>query len=270
MVKTKFVQRFPAHEDPALSAQLYQTGPGSGTLNWTWAMRYVFSALADPERARFPERPAAGVDRTSSPSLGYWTALQGYMTYVLGWRRHDLGLQWWLAEGREHGHHPRLDLLRSVWDHDGALDNYLAWAMAAPGGQNPTSIYPKQDAASSVPPDSRWNRWLADNKHLLLSSWGPFGLHLEMGDHLKEIEQDPVGAHRWYAEPEAERAVLEVESFGNAFRVLREGLGLPARFRPTWRVRVFAHDVGYLGEYRRSWESGLWFSGPHRYHARGI
>lgn len=91
-----------------------------------------------------------------------------------------------------------------------------------------------------------------------------------MGDHLKEIEQNPVGAHRWYAEAEAERAVLEVESFGTAFRVLRDGLGLPAHFRPTWRVRVFAHDVGYLGEYRRSWESGLWFSGPHRYHARGI
>ncbi len=30
MVERKFVQRFPAHEDPALSAQLYQTGPESG------------------------------------------------------------------------------------------------------------------------------------------------------------------------------------------------------------------------------------------------
>lgn len=36
-----------------------------------------------------------------------------------------------------------------------------------------------------------------------------------------------------------------------------------------WRIDVFVRPFGFLGTYRHSWETGLWFSGKHRYHTVG-
>ena len=37
----------------------------------------------------------------------------------------------------------------------------------------------------------------------------------------------------------------------------------------SWHVDVLCRPVGWLGTYRRSRQSGVWFSGPHRYHQVG-
>jgi hypothetical protein len=34
-------------------------------------------------------------------------------------------------------------------------------------------------------------------------------------------------------------------------------------------VDVFVRQIGFVGTYRRSRDTGLWFAGQHRYHAVG-
>jgi hypothetical protein len=54
------------------------------------------------------------------------------------------------------------------------------------------------------------------------------------------------------------------------YRALVEaGSTLPQVEQRSWHVDVYARPVGHLGTYRRSRISGLWFSGPHRYHDPG-
>jgi hypothetical protein len=85
-----------------------------GTDGWTWALPLVFQSLASPSTARFPQRPGGGPHEVEAGVLGYWAALQGFLTYVLGWRRHDRGLRWWIDQGRP-TEDPHLAFLTEVW-----------------------------------------------------------------------------------------------------------------------------------------------------------
>jgi hypothetical protein len=38
---------------------------------------------------------------------------------------------------------------------------------------------------------------------------------------------------------------------------------------PSWRVDVVCQPLGWLGTFRRSRRSGLWFTGRHRWHELG-
>lgn len=70
---------------------------------------------------------------------------------------------------------------------------------------------------------------------------------------------------------EARRATLIVESMVGWYRALVEaGSTLPTLKDRSWHIDVYARPVGYLGTYRRSRVSGIWFSGPHRYHEPGF
>lgn len=37
----------------------------------------------------------------------------------------------------------------------------------------------------------------------------------------------------------------------------------------SWKIDVVVKPIGYLGIYRRSMQTGLWFTGRHHYHAAG-
>ena len=44
---------------------------------------------------------------------------------------------------------------------------------------------------------------------------------------------------------------------------------LPTLKNQSWYVDVFVKPVGWLGTFRRSRATGLWFSGQHRFHTPG-
>lgn len=44
---------------------------------------------------------------------------------------------------------------------------------------------------------------------------------------------------------------------------------LPMRGVHSWKVEVHVDSVGLIGTFRRSAETGLWFSGKHRTHMMG-
>jgi hypothetical protein len=66
-------------------------------------------------------------------------------------------------------------------------------------------------------------------------------------------------------------AVLSLDSMTGWYRALVDaGASLPDIGQRSWRVDVVVKQVGFLGTFRRSRVSSIWFSGRHEIHARGI
>lgn len=100
----------------------------------------------------------------------------------------------------------------------------------------------------------------------------PAGLHLEShGGHLTE----PLN-RAWTHTPVAHtatdqrRAVLMLDSMVGWYAELAEqGQRLPDIGSRSWHVDVVIRPVGWLGTFRRSHLTGLWFTGSHSVHAAG-
>ncbi|TFC71929.1 MULTISPECIES: hypothetical protein [unclassified Cryobacterium] len=95
-----------------------------------------------------------------------------------------------------------------------------------------------------------------------------------MGDHISDWgnvdERARVDGTLTVKSAAARRAVFEISSLaGWHTRLTQLGEQLPQDKTKSWHVDVYVQNVGYLGVYRRSWTTGLWFSGPHRYHEMG-
>jgi hypothetical protein len=70
--------------------------------------------------------------------------------------------------------------------------------------------------------------------------------------------------------PEQRRGSLILDSMVGWYRALIEaGDQLPAVGGRSWRVDVVVRPAGWLGTFRRSRTTGLWFSGRHRFHLVG-
>jgi hypothetical protein len=255
-----------------------------GQFEWCWGVPLIIRGLTLP-RVDLPI-PANPVDRTircmPDPGvLGYWAALQYVLTYSLGWSRHDRGLRAWY-DARKPTDTPALRLLSDVWDSDGNLDAYLWWThrngLSAGGAlSREHGTVPTGDELSPI-----WTRQLKDSRSCALEYQGltnsedprPDGLHLEMGDHISgwgsidEVAQ--AEGTLTVKSSTARTAVFEMPSLaGWHTRLTQLGNTLAQDKSKSWHVDVYVRNVGYLGVYRRSWKTGLWFSGPHRYHSMG-
>lgn len=51
--------------------------------------------------------------------------------------------------------------------------------------------------------------------------------------------------------------------------LMERGDALPTTGIQSWKVDVFVKPVGFLGTYRKSFDTGLWFTGQHRHHLAG-
>ncbi|WP_251449398.1 hypothetical protein [Microbacterium sp. Marseille-Q6648] len=270
-----------------------------GQFEWTWAVPMPYRALADPHGiCVMPISPADTIRRNEAGhpkgnfhhGLAYFATLQSFLTYSFGWTRHDLGLLWWYRNDRPVDD-PRMALLREIWDADGMLERYMAWCIdhgpgewkAGPG--TPIRHWAKHlNQAPAVLTEAdreRLNaqRRLAESGDLCASPWG---MHLEDGGHIgapsgRQWKHLPVpaelaeSARISHSDPARGRATLVTEHVTGWYSTLAD-LGATLPPRPggrSWRVDVFVQPIGYLGEYRHSWSTGLWFAGRHRYHAVG-
>lgn len=50
---------------------------------------------------------------------------------------------------------------------------------------------------------------------------------------------------------------------------MKYGATLPSLGTGSWHVDVVVKPMGWLGTFRRSWVTGLWFQGRHLIHAAG-
>jgi hypothetical protein len=92
---------------------------------------------------------------------------------------------------------------------------------------------------------------------------------LHLSRHL--VAADGASTSRMFIEREEERkAVVVVEPLvGWYVGLARAGATLPEIGEHSWYVDVICPPVGWLGTYRRSRRTGLWFAGKHSVHELG-
>lgn len=275
-----------------------------GDVNWTWAVGMPYQVLANAHAVgAMPASPNAtkrrnehgGAQGNFEHGLGYFASLQSFLTYSLGWTRHDLGLRWWFENGR-----PVIDsrfaLIRAVWDADGMLLRYLAWCVErATSTQGlswtgePLHLWAETINRAPAALTAAWRQRLAEHETAAKSgdlSASPWGMHLERGDHIGApsgwdwagyagsvvAPRDLDGAARLVATDEASRRATYLSDFVGGWYEGLATLGSQLSSQSgerSWRIGVYVRPIGYLGEYRRSRSTGLWFAGRHRYHSVG-
>jgi hypothetical protein len=230
-----------------------------------------------------PEAPRAGGPHQQG--LGYFASLQSFLTYSFAWTRHDRGLLWWYEAGMPTTD-PRFELIKLVWERDGLLDRYLGWFVDRGMWDNGPRAYE---------PLRQWSRRLDEQRDTLSpemalrlnrarraaetddSSRSPWGMHLEGGDHISAPSQAQTHGD---AEPSARIVAARADSRTATFVADRvtgwysalcdRGAELPPLpAKSSWYVDVFVKPIGFMGTFRRSRETGLWFSGKHQLHAVG-
>lgn len=218
--------------------------------------------------------------RRSAQQLAYYTALQSFLTYSFGWSRHDKGLLWWYGEGWP-TEDRRLAFMKDIWFFDDTLTGYLAWCA-------------RMDPERAVSPLRRWLKqpdlgpltipetWASKFREALSDGvWtgGTDPMHLGGGWHgttasaLPEdgLDRPLANARLADVDGESRSATFIADGIHGWYAKLAQlGEALPSLAdNRSWRVEVYVRPIGFLGTYRRSRVTGLWFSGQHRYHIVG-
>jgi hypothetical protein len=241
-----------------------------GQWEWCWAVSLPYRAVNTPSvGAPMPAAPRSGVDFMQY--LGYWTALQSFLTYSFGWTRHDRGLRWWYDAGKPIDD-PRLALLDAVWERDGTLLAYAEWCHDSLGsfGHQPLAQWTNYDSQPEVLTPEWELRFRVLSQQRKDDGTTPHGKHLEGGDHAAGPAADHYEAVLTVTDSSARRAVYTSRTALGWYRGLVElGAKLPPSSDASWRVDVYVQLIGFVGTYRRSRKTGLWFAGRHRFHSVG-
>lgn len=257
------------------------------TLAWEWAIALPYRCLADPEQGLvMPASPTTirddfeNYDRRFRQRLAYYTSLQSFLTYSFGWTRHDKGLLWWYDAGWPTTD-ARFALLKDIWFYDQTLTGYLAWS---------TTVDPEQ----AVRPLRQWatktdltpievpNTW-SDKLRAALSEsdWtgGSDPMHLGGGWHggaasgfLDGGDANEMASARLIGVDAESRSATFIADGINGWYASLSDLAQqlpPLKNGRNWHIEVYVRPIGFLGVYRRSHQTGLWFSGQHRYHSVG-
>lgn len=274
-----------------------------GQSEWVWAVPLPYRLLADPRGAgTMPASPrdALATDRYGNTQgrfghgLGYFACLQSFLTYSFGWTRHDRGIRAWHESGRPTDD-PRLALIDAVWGEDRMLLRYAAWCTDAASGRGETWLGEPLHAFMATPADltpmahdDAWDAIVRAERAAAMGddlTTSPWGMHLGLGGHIGApsawhgTAARPAGgsaspawrARMVGADPVRRRATYVSDGVYGWYAGLAS-LGSELADTPggsSWRVDVFVKPYGFLGTYRRSRLTGLWFSGRHRHHAMG-
>lgn len=210
--------------------------------------------------------------------VGYWASLNMFLTYSLGWTRHDRGLMGWYDAGKPTDD-PRFALILRVWERDGMLERYLEWSCTKPSQMGPLNELTRQFDSTPLKLSTDWQRRFsqirieqaaensvattADGKHLetTIHTAGPILTGPQREQKLSEMI---------VADSERRRAVfISDTAYGWYADLANQGGELQGDSNRSWYIDVFVRTIGFLGTYRRSRQTGLWFSGQHRYHSVG-
>lgn len=274
-----------------------------GQFEWVWAVPLPYRVLADSRRSgAMPESPRnllspngyGYMNGNHAHGRGYFASLQSFLTYSFAWTRHDRGLRRWHEQGQATDD-ARLALVKAVWGADEMLLRYAAWCTdgtSDTGGETwfgePLHAFMSRPVDFSPQPrDDAWSeivRAERDRAHADDLSASPWGMHLGSGDHIAA----PSGLAAAQADSADGRAAVSHARIVGADTKRRRatyisdhvhgwyaGLAAlgselpPLSGGANWRIDVFVKPYGFLGTYRRSTMTGLWFSGRHRHHEMG-
>lgn len=224
------------------------------------------------------------------PYIRYWFSLSAVLVGHLGWRHPAVGIAAWINNGM-----PDDDAVMSGVKQLWGL--YAAALLAEPSRNNlleianevlqPNPNIPTQESSYArldTPEDDRIRMSIeekseSDEKWGAANTGGSDPLHLTshvvsmLGNFQSAHRSDQLDATLLHAAPDSHdvRASLVVGSrspwhlaltkWGNRLPIRQDGR--------SWRVDVTSKDYGYIGEFRRSRVTGLWFAGKHSSHMLG-
>ena len=196
--------------------------------------------------------------------------------FRLGWRLPGLGVA--RALGEISLNDPTWDLMLHVWGDNHDLAEYAVWSALA------TGILRIDDEAGTIVADYPHIHRMIEavtsrhpQKHieqaLISDLWGGGWDNLHLTLHL-----DYYWEHTPPSEP-AQMIAVDTNSH-SATLVCQTGLGwyaaltelgqtLPNLGEHSWHVDVFVKPIGFMGTYRQSRETSLWFTGKHSLHMLG-
>lgn len=248
---------------------------------WGFAIPWVYRTLASPlTREPILEAPKPGDDIMRGP-LAYWSALLHLMIYGFGWVRPDAGLRWWYEAGKPVTDY-RLQLMSQIWDADGQLDWFAAWLWTPHPILNDTLLEEATGYLNQMPlqfdndGEAAQDRWIQARRSEAEASGIPAPIgqgwdELHLSAHINGPLESATGRSVLSKSRADRRAVLLLDSMTGWYRALAsEGKALPKLSGHSWRVDVVVKPVGWLGTYRRSSVTGLWFAGSHRVHLKGV
>lgn len=234
---------------------------------WRFGMTSLVRLLASP--SEFGELPAPpklhGDEENLSPqqAISYWSAAYYLLKYSLGWREPALGFE---RCGENEApisvaDDVRIALIRSYWRADPYADAFTArlWDESTSGAEH-------------RPPELWFHR--LQNLYEEAPAPLPYGggsdpLHLQ-NVNVVVVHRNPSQKANLFRSADDRRACLLLDRFDGWYYSLREsGDSLPGIDNQSWYVDVVVKEVGWLGTYRKSRVTGLWFAGKHRYHMLG-
>lgn len=239
-----------------------------GQWDWCWAVPLPYRVLAAP--ASMLPMPAAPNQRDDFMlSLGYWACLQSFLTFSFGWTRHDKGLIAWYDSGCPTDD-VRLGLLQKVWHQDGTLERYIEWVISKNNHTGPLTGYAAGPDAVPMNLPSEWASRMArlqlEARDLVATGLSPYEKHLEQGHH---ISGPTSRSNAELVMSASTSGILTSSTAIGWYDALARLSAEPQGNSTSIRVDVYVRPIGFLGTYRRSRATGLWFAGPHRYHSIG-
>jgi len=252
----------PNQDDPTLVGQA----------EWCHLIPILHRALANPSAV--VEMPQ--IDRRISlmEACAYWEAAVYLLRFLLGWRDPGAGLQWWYQHAQEGLGDSRLILLKQIWNSEGQLDLLAAWCWENEQGHDSRrgqeflgklwwDAFQRKHIDQPIYPHDPYNG--GDNAlHLGHSGFLPSSA---CNSNISAIGSSGLLLK---SDPKERKAVLVLdETRGWYDQLIHYGTTLPSLDSRSWHVDVVVKSMGWLGTFRQSRQTGLWFQGRHLIHAAG-
>ena len=247
-------------------------------LQWGLAIPWAFRALHVPRSAAVMPAPPGPGDDISSATV-YWAPLMHLLAYSFAWTRPFRGLHRWYDEGRP-VHDQRFSLISDVWGTDRQLDWFYAWMWDHDPdwtemfeGIADIAYFAGSIVASRPNPIASEMNALKQSadaaKFATPLAGGSDPLHL--GAHWSgPLDQASTPSLIVRTGRSERTAVLLAHGMKGWYRQLAaRAVDLPSLTDRSWHVEVVVKPAGWLGTYRRSRVTGLWFAGPHSIHMYG-
>lgn len=234
----------------------------------------------DPTQA-FARSKGSGADpgrALHEDLIAFWAPLLHLLCYGLGWTRPERGLARWLEVGA-----PTDDpILRTVdrWWSRERLADFIAWAVStrtvlnlgremADRSQTDFDDSRLEDRYAARRETAQWQAtWGGGYDSMHLVSHAALSMHYpEDAQHFDPV---PYRISGWWAPGgEADRLAIVNDTYRGWYAMFWH-------YRPTTgengrsiRTEVVCTPVGWLGEFRHSRVTGLWFRGQHRWQVLG-
>lgn len=228
---------------------------------------------------RFPCIPTGDGDDAFYATIRYWDSCYYYLRVILGWSDPAAGMFWYFENKNSDVEDYRIEILKCLWDYEGQLELLAAWLFS---NSHPyiREMQLSPHFGFDIPPchPLELDIWWREFRQKYRNGKSPYPadpyhggnnpLHL---GHFEFVYESPESEAVLLVSDKKDRtATLIIENaYGWVSALVNQCGKLPELGGRSWHVHVFAKTIGYLGMFRKSRQSGMWFHGKHSLHSVG-